>query len=141
MWHKYYVFKIYQILHCYMPSPRTQNVRHSCSVVSGSQIGGVKHAGYTPVRGIYCLSRNCWFIHPSAGYTPEQAIHQKIRYSQSDIFSITEHLITELYLHNNHRSYICYYTLKNQHTFTSNVSSTTIGVLNLFYSPNKSLLL
>ena len=41
------LFKTYQILYCYMPSPTTQNFRHNCNVVSGSQIGTVsrEHAG------------------------------------------------------------------------------------------------
>ena len=53
-------FKTYQTIYC----SRTQYVRHSCSVVSGSQIGSVsgEHTGYTPVRSIYCQSSSCWLI-------------------------------------------------------------------------------
>ena len=41
---------------------------------------GQTPAGYTTVQGIYCLVRNFWSIHPSAGYTPMLGIHRKIRY-------------------------------------------------------------
>ena len=44
---------------------------HNCSVVSGSQIGGVsgEHTGYTRMRGIYCQSSNFWAILRSGQYT------------------------------------------------------------------------
>ena len=68
-----------------MPSPSTQNVRHSCSVASGSQIGGVTgdtqvvpglytSAGYLLSKQQLLVTLTLCGLCSGAGNTPENTV-------------------------------------------------------------------